>query len=43
MKAAKEEDVQERLAVETFLGAIPWPLAKDISSRRIDNLQGALE
>ena len=43
VKAAKEEDVQERLAVEAFHGAIPWPLVKDISSRRIDSLQKALE
>ena len=43
VKAAKEEDVQERLAVEAFLGAIPWPLAKSIRSKRIENLQGALE
>ena len=33
VKAAKEEDVQERLAVEAFLGAIPWPFAKSICSR----------
>ena len=43
VKAAEEEDVQERLAVEAFLGAIPWPLAKSIRSRRIDSLQNALE
>ena len=41
-KAAEEEGVQERLAVEAFLGAIPWPLAKDIRSKRIDSLQKAL-
>ena len=38
VKAAEEEDVQKRLAVEAFLGAIPWPLAKSIRSRRIDCL-----
>ena len=43
VKAAEEEDVQERLAVEAFLGAIPWPLAKSIRSRRIDSLQKALK
>ena len=43
VKVAEWEDVQERLAVEAFLGAIPWPLAKSICSRRIDSLQGALE
>ena len=42
MKAAEEEGVQERLAVEAFLGAIPWPLAKSIRSRRIESLQKAL-
>ena len=42
VKAAEEEDVQERLAVEAFLGAIPWPLAKSIRSRWIDSLQKAL-
>ena len=39
---AAEVDVQERLAVEAFLGAILWPLAKSFRSKRIDNLQGAL-
>ena len=43
VKAAEEEDVQERLAVEAFFGAIPWPFAKSICSRRIDSLQKALE
>ena len=43
VKATEEEDVQERLAVEAFLGAIPWPLAKSIRGKRIENLQGALE
>ena len=43
MKAAEEEDVQERLAVEAFLGATPWPLAKSIRSRHIDSMQKALE
>ena len=43
VRAAEEEDVQERLAAEAFLGAIPWPLAKTIRSKRINNLQGALE
>ena len=43
VKMAEEEDVQERLVVEAFLRAFPWPLAKNIRSRRIDSLQGALE
>ena len=38
VKAGEEEDVQERLAVEAFLGAVPWSLAKSIRSKRIDNL-----
>ena len=42
MKVAEEEGVQERLAVEAFLGAIPWPLAKRIRSRRINSLEKAL-
>ena len=43
VKAAEEEDVQERLAVKAFPGVILWPLAKSIHSRRIDSLQKALE
>ena len=43
VKAAKEGDVQERLAVEVFLGSIPWPFTKGIRSSRIDSLQKALE
>ena len=35
--------MQERLAVEAFLGAIPWPLSRGIHSRRIASLQKALE
>ena len=42
VKVAEEEDVQERLAVEAFLGAIPWPFTKSICSRWIDSLEKAL-
>ena len=42
-KAADEEDVCERLAVETFLMAIPWPFAPKIKVKRIDSLKEALE
>ena len=42
MKVAEEEGIQKRLAVEGFLGAIPWPLAKGIRSRRTNSLQKAL-
>ena len=43
VKAAEREDVQKRLAVEVFLGAIPWPFAKSICSRQMASLQKALE
>ena len=42
-KAAYEEDVRERLAVEAFLGAIPWQFASEIIVKRIDSLKEALE
>ena len=42
VRAAEQKDVQERLAVEAFLGAIPWPLAKSIRGKQIESLQGAL-
>ena len=43
VRAADEEDVRERLAVEAFLGAIPWPFTKEIRMKRIENLEEALE
>ena len=43
VRAAEEEDVREWLAVEAFLGAIPWPFAKEIRMRKIENLEEALE
>ena len=43
VKAADEEDVRERLAVEAFLGAIPWHFAKEIRMKKIENLEEALE
>ena len=42
-KAADEEDVCERLAVEAFLDAIPWHFAGEIRVKRIDNLKEALK
>ena len=43
VRAADEEDVRERLAVEAFLEAIPWPFAKEILMKKIENLEEALE
>ena len=43
VRAADEEDVRERLAVEAFLEAIPWPFAKEIRMKKIENLEEALE
>ena len=42
-KAADEEDVHERLAVESFLGAIPWYFTHEIRIKRIDIFKEALE
>ena len=42
-QAADEEDVCERLAVEAFLGAIPWYFTRKIRIKWIDNLKEALE
>ena len=42
-KAADEEAVHERLAVESFLVAIPWHFARKIGVKRIYNLKEALE
>ena len=43
VKAADEEDVQERLAVEAFLGRIPWHFAKEIRMKKIKSLEEALK
>ena len=43
VRAADKEDVRERLAVEAFLEAIPWPFAKEIQMKKIENLEEALE
>ena len=43
VRAADEEEVRERLAVEAFLGAIPWEFAKEIRMKKIENLEEALE
>ena len=42
-KAADEEDVRERLAVEAFLRAIPWHFSREIGVKRIDSLKEVLE
>ena len=42
-KAADEGDVQGRLAVEAFLGAIPWHFTREIRVKRIESLKEALE
>ena len=42
-KAADEEDIRERLAVEAFLWAIPWHFAHKIRMKRIDSLKEALK
>ena len=43
VKAADEGGVQERLAVEAFLGAIPWHIAREIRVKGIESLKEALE
>ena len=43
VKAADEEDVRERLAVEAFLVVILWHFAKEIRMKKIENLEEALE
>ena len=43
VKAADAGDVQEGLAVEAFLGAIPWHFAREIRVKRIESLRKALE
>ena len=43
VRAADEENVREQLAVEAFLGAIPWLFAQEIRMKKIENLEEALE
>ena len=43
VRAADVKDVRECLAVEAFLGAIPWPFAREIGMKKIENLEEALE
>ena len=43
VRAADEEDVLERLAVEAFLGAIPWPFPREIKLKETGNLREALK
>ena len=42
VRTADEEDVREHLAFEAFLGAIPWPFAREIRMKKIKNLEEAL-
>ena len=35
--AATEDDVRERLAVDAFLGAIPWEVARELKKKKIAN------
>ena len=41
--AATEEDVQQRLAVDAFLEAIPWRVACEVKKKKPDTLKKALE
>ena len=41
--AATEEDVQQRLAVDAFLEAIPWRVAREVRRKKPDTLKKALE
>ena len=41
--AATEEDVQQRLAVDAFLEAIPWKVAREVKKKKPDTLKKALE
>ena len=43
VKSVDEGDVQERLAVEAFLGAIPWHFAREIRVKQFENLKEALK
>ena len=40
---ATEEDVQQRLAVDAFLEAIPWKVAREVKKKKPDTLKKALE
>ena len=41
--AATEEDVQQHLAVDAFLEAIPWKVAREVKKKKPDTLKKALE
>ena len=41
--AATEEDVQQRLAVDAFLEAIPWKVAREVKKKKPETLRKALE
>ena len=42
-RAAATEDVQQRLAVDAFLEAIPWKVAREVKKKKPDTLKKALE
>ena len=42
-QAATEEAVQEKLAIDTFLEAIPWAHAKEMKKSKLPNMKEALE
>ena len=37
-----DNEVQERMAVEAFLGAIPWKIAKQIRRKKVEKIKEAL-
>ena len=41
--AATEDDVRERLAVDAFLNAIPWEVARELKKKKVDTLKKAME
>ena len=41
--AATENDVRERLAIDAFLSALPWEVARELKKKKVDTLKKALE
>ena len=42
-QAAGEDDVRQRLAMEAFLEAIPWKIAREIKKKKIDTVEEGLK
>ena len=42
-QAATEADVRQRLALETFLEALPWKFALEIKKKKLDSVEEALK